>query len=330
MCLLRFPHLADSDALTRGQLRPCGIHNLRGLPHECQACRIRPSTGPRSVRPRPTVAQPTTRFVTAEDYVISSDEKSQLQALARRHPASPRAGPGRLRRIEFEYARRGKLVYLGAYDVHAARLIGSVAATTGIVSFMALVDRIMKTEPYASARRVFWVVDNGSSHNAARSVARMAQAWPTARLVHLPVHASWFNQKAPPESTKTSLTQRLNSRAAQRWPDLAAVEARFRANFAYIDGRLSDGTATKLCRLRYGGVGPHLGLCHLPGQPRRLPGLLPAQRHHRGQRRRSPRLRLRPLPQRPPGLAPRYTDELTAGPLAVAEETAMMFREGGP
>ncbi len=52
----------------------------------------------------------------------------------------------------------------------------------------------MTTEPYASAKRVFWVVDNGSSHNGQRSINRMNQAWPTATLVHLPVHASWLNQ----------------------------------------------------------------------------------------------------------------------------------------
>ncbi len=59
--------------------------------------------------------------------------------------------------------------------------------------------------------------------------------------------------KAPPASTKTSLTQRLNHHARARWPDLASVEVRFRANFAYIDGRYADGTVVKLCRLRYGG-----------------------------------------------------------------------------
>ncbi len=52
----------------------------------------------------------------------------------------------------------------------------------------------MSTEPYASARRVFWVVDNGSSHAGQRSIDRMQDAWPTATLVHLPVHASWLNQ----------------------------------------------------------------------------------------------------------------------------------------
>jgi hypothetical protein len=59
--------------------------------------------------------------------------------------------------------------------------------------------------------------------------------------------------KAPPESTKTSLTQKLNARAKARWPELAGVDVRFRANFAYVDARYPDGTTRQLCRLRYGG-----------------------------------------------------------------------------
>jgi hypothetical protein len=52
----------------------------------------------------------------------------------------------------------------------------------------------MSVEPYASARRVFWVVDNGSSHRGERAAARPRARWPTPHLVHLPVHASWLNQ----------------------------------------------------------------------------------------------------------------------------------------
>ena len=129
----------------------------------------------------------------ADEYVISADEKSQLQALHRRHPDLPPA-PGRDRRQEFEYRRGGTLAYLAAYDVHAARVIGRTAPTTGIEPFGALVEQVMTTEPYASAARVFWIVDNGSSHNGARSVDRMHAAWPTAELIHLPIHASWLNQ----------------------------------------------------------------------------------------------------------------------------------------
>jgi transposase len=129
----------------------------------------------------------------ANDYVISADEKSQLQALQRRH-RDLAAGPGRTRRVEFEYRRGGTLAYLAALDVHHARVIGTIADTTGIVPFAELVTQVMTTEPYASARRVFWIVDNGSSHAGQASIDRMKQAWPTAELVHLPIHASWINQ----------------------------------------------------------------------------------------------------------------------------------------
>src|SRR5688572_17743858 len=126
----------------------------------------------------------------ADDYVISADEKSQLQALSRCHPPLG-GGPGRPTRVEFEYERHGTLAYLGAYDVHRGHLMGTVAPTTGIVPFSQLATKVMTTEPYASARRVFWIVDNGASHAGKASIARMAAAWPVATLVHLPVHASW-------------------------------------------------------------------------------------------------------------------------------------------
>jgi transposase len=129
----------------------------------------------------------------ADEYVLSADEKSQLQALSRCHPELGCA-PGRMRRVEFEYERHGTLAYFGAYDVHRAVLLGRVEPSTGIAGFGALVEQVMTQEPYASARRVFWVVDNGSSHAGQRSIARMRAAWPTAVLVHLPVHASWLNQ----------------------------------------------------------------------------------------------------------------------------------------
>jgi len=128
-----------------------------------------------------------------DDYVISADEKSQLQALHRCHEGLG-PGPGRTRRVEFEYERGGTLAYFAAYDVHQARVIGQIAARTGIEPFQNLVAEVMSTEPYASARRVFWVVDNGSSHNGQPSIVRMKKAWPRATLVHLPVHASWLNQ----------------------------------------------------------------------------------------------------------------------------------------
>ncbi len=57
----------------------------------------------------------------------------------------------------------------------------------------------------------------------------------------------------PPASTKSSLASRLTDHARRRWPQLAKVDVRFRAGFAYVDGDLGDGDPLHLCRLRYGG-----------------------------------------------------------------------------
>lgn len=128
-----------------------------------------------------------------DEYVVSVDEKTSIQARARKHPTLPPAAK-RPMRVEHEYERRGALAYLAALDVHHARVIGRCEATTGIVPFSRLVEQVMTSQPYASARRVFFIADNGSSHRGQASVDRMAKAWPTAKLVHLPIHASWLNQ----------------------------------------------------------------------------------------------------------------------------------------
>ncbi|MCA1701145.1 MAG: transposase [Actinobacteria bacterium] len=128
-----------------------------------------------------------------DEYVICADEKTQLQALGRRHDTVP-PGPGRPGLVEFDYLRGGTLAYLAAWDVHHAKLFDRVEQTTGIIPFGRLVDQVMKTEPYRSARRVFWIVDNGSSHAGKTSIARMHKVHDNAQLIHLPVHASWLNQ----------------------------------------------------------------------------------------------------------------------------------------
>jgi len=56
-----------------------------------------------------------------------------------------------------------------------------------------------------------------------------------------------------PDSTKTSLEQRLRARARDRWPQIASLHIRHRGNFSYVDATLTDGSTLKLCRLRYVG-----------------------------------------------------------------------------
>ncbi len=129
----------------------------------------------------------------AGDFVICADEKTSIQARCRCHPALP-PGKARAMRVEHDYKRGGALAYLAAWDVHRGQVTGRCEATTGIAPFSRLVAQVMTTEPYATADRVFWIVDNGSSHRGAASIKRMTTAWPNARLIHLPVHASWLDQ----------------------------------------------------------------------------------------------------------------------------------------
>jgi transposase len=126
-------------------------------------------------------------------FVISADEKTSIQARCRCHPTLP-PGVARMMKVEHEYQRGGALAYLAAWDVHQARLFGRCEPSTGIQPFGRLVEQVMTVEPYASATRVFWIVDNGSSHRGQASVDRLQGAWPNLTLVHLPVHASWLNQ----------------------------------------------------------------------------------------------------------------------------------------
>lgn len=128
-----------------------------------------------------------------DEFVVSADEKASIQARVRCHSTLP-PSPGRAMRVEFEYERGGALAYLAAWDVHRAKLFGRCELTTGIEPFGRLVAQVMTTEPYRDARRVFWVLDNGSSHRGAACVERLTSAYPTLVPVHLPIHASWLNQ----------------------------------------------------------------------------------------------------------------------------------------
>lgn len=93
-----------------------------------------------------------------------------------------------------EYARGDAWTYLAALDVHRAKMFGRSESTTGIAPFERLVEQVMSQAPYNTARRVFWVMDNGSSHRGEASVRRLTRAHSTLVPVHGPIHASWLSQ----------------------------------------------------------------------------------------------------------------------------------------
>jgi hypothetical protein len=158
-----------------------------------------------------------------DDYVLSADEKTSIQARQRCHPSRP-PRPGQAQQIEFEYERRGAVQYLAAWDVRRALVFGRCEAQTGIAPFGRLVEQVMSQEPYRSAARVFWIVDNGSSHRGAAAAVRLQGAYRNLILVHLPIHASWLNQI----EIYFSILQR-KVLTPNDFPDCAAVAERLRA-----------------------------------------------------------------------------------------------------
>ena len=158
-----------------------------------------------------------------DEFVLSADEKTSIQARARIHPTRP-PQPGMAMRVEHEYVRRGAWAYLAALDVHRAKVFGRCEHKTGIAPFERLVDHVMHQPPYNQARRVFWIMDNGSSHRGARCVARLQAKYPRLVPVHGPIHASWLNQI----EIYFSIVQR-KVLTPNDFPSVAAVEQRLLA-----------------------------------------------------------------------------------------------------
>ena len=127
------------------------------------------------------------------DFVISADEKTSIQARRRLHGTLP-TRPGTTMRLEHEYKRCGAWAYLAGLDVHRMKLFGRCEERSGIAPFGRLVDSVMGQPPYREARRVFWIVDNGSAHRGARCIERFSKSHPKIVIAHGPVHPGWLNQ----------------------------------------------------------------------------------------------------------------------------------------
>lgn len=128
-----------------------------------------------------------------DEFVISADEKTSVQARRRKHPTRACRPRGTMQ-VEHEYFRCGAWTYIAGLDVHHARIFGRCETQNGIEPFDRLVEQVMTRPLYDHARRVFWIVDNCSAHRGARAVERLQSTYPQLVLVHAPIHASWPNQ----------------------------------------------------------------------------------------------------------------------------------------
>jgi len=176
-----------------------------------------------------------------DEFVLSADEKTSIQARNRRHRSYP-TQPHSPMKVEHEYKRLGAWAYLAALDVHRMKLFGCCEPKSGIASFDRLVDQVMTQSPYKEARKVFWIVDNGSSHRGPTSVARLKKKHKNLVLVHGPVHASWLNQI----EIYFSILQR-KALTPNDFPSLQALEERI-LNFQRHYEQIADPFEWKFTR----------------------------------------------------------------------------------
>ncbi len=133
--------------------------------------------------------------------------------------------------MEQEYDRDVAFQYLTAWEVRRGYVMGRCEPKTGIKPFGRLVSQVMERQPYRTADRVFWVVDNGSSHRGETSAIRLIKAHENVIVVHTPVHASWLNQV----EIHVSLVQR-KVLTPNEFASLDEVESRLRLHEELTNG----------------------------------------------------------------------------------------------
>ncbi|MBK8013520.1 MAG: transposase [Deltaproteobacteria bacterium] len=153
-------------------------------------------------------------------HVVSTDEKTGMQALERLHETKP-VRPGLVERVEFEYIRHGTLSLIANFDVATGKVIcPSIGPTRTEADFAAHIDKTVESDPGATW---IFVVDQLDTHRSASLVRLVARRCgleealgvkgkqgilkskktrrkfledPSHRIrfVYTPRHCSWLNQ----------------------------------------------------------------------------------------------------------------------------------------
>lgn len=153
-------------------------------------------------------------------HVVSTDEKTGIQALERIAPKKP-SRPGLVERIEFEYKRHGTLCLMANFMVATGRVeAASIGPTRTEPDFAAHVANTIDTDPDAGW---VWVADQLNTHKSESLVLLVAercgitedlgmkgkngilQSMATRkafledpshriRFIYTPIHSSWLNQ----------------------------------------------------------------------------------------------------------------------------------------
>jgi hypothetical protein len=171
------------------------------------------------------------RTLRAREYVLSFDQKTSIQA---RHRTAATVGPGcgYPQLVEHEYTREGALNLLACLDVHSGRVFGRCYRRKRRAEVEQFVHELFACEPYCSARRVHFILDNGSSQHPNTFPQWIKEHYPWVRLHYLPTHASWLNQI----ELYFSIVQR-KVLTPNDFRDLAQLEARLMAFQALYNRR---------------------------------------------------------------------------------------------
>ena len=200
-------------------------------------------------------------------HLVSTDEKTGIQALERVHPDQP-AAPGKLERREFEYHRHGTQALIANFEVATGQLVSPTVGDTRTEADC--VDHIRATVATDPGAGWVFVVDQLNTHKSAGLVQRVAELCAVPddlgrkgesgilrgmasrkafledgshriRFVYTPRHCSWLNQV---EIWFSILSRRLLRRAS-----FASTEELKRRILAFI--RVFNETLAKPFRWTY-------------------------------------------------------------------------------
>ena len=153
-------------------------------------------------------------------HVISTDEKTGIQAKARAKPTLPMK-PGRVEYQEFEYKRHGTCCLLGNFEVATGKLIApTLSKTRTEADFKTHIEQTLAQDPQGEWVFVVDQLNTHKSESLVRWVAHVCDIQDDlgekgksgilksmktradflideshrVRFVYTPVHASWLNQ----------------------------------------------------------------------------------------------------------------------------------------
>jgi transposase/transcriptional regulator with XRE-family HTH domain/transposase-like protein len=141
--------------------------------------------------------------------VLSVDEKSQVQALARSQPAFPMM-PGMPEKRTHDYLRHGTTSLFAAFNIADGTVISSTHRRHRALEFQKFLNKIDSQVP--EHLDVHLVCDNYGTHKSP-AIQRWLQSHPRFHMHYTPTYSSWINQV---ERWFAYLTQDLLQRSDHR------------------------------------------------------------------------------------------------------------------